>query len=260
MAAGLSADPIAAPSGSAIAGVTRDASSGIYCPASAGEWTLLMAAAGLATGNPSALYLCQEASGNLADSIGTFTLTASGTGLSYQQTVGGWARKAINTTEAATGAFINTDAGLPDISTTSALILGYIKPTTTGTTRALLGMGAAATPIAVERLLTSGFPRLRCGATLVSGVGGDPTTQVRPWTAQINRTATLATVTDELEKVTTATLSTATGKQATLGNLFVTDSTCSYLYAAIFFGAAAELSSAQLKTLLTTLGFAPAFS
>ena len=60
---------------------TVDDGSGIGCPANATEWAAVIAAAAL-TGVvtvPDALWLCQEASGDLADSIGTYTLTASDT-------------------------------------------------------------------------------------------------------------------------------------------------------------------------------------
>ena len=54
--------------------VTRDAASSKYTPASAAEWAELLSGSGL--GAPSSLWLCQESSGTLADSIGSRTLTA----------------------------------------------------------------------------------------------------------------------------------------------------------------------------------------
>src|SRR5678815_1520650 len=79
--------------GSGIPGVTRDSTSSIYAPANATEWTALMAAAPLATGNPASTWICQEASGSLLDSIATVHMTQQGAGHLYQQSVPGWTRK-----------------------------------------------------------------------------------------------------------------------------------------------------------------------
>lgn len=241
--------------GGGIAGVSRDASSGVYCPASAAEWTLLMAAAGLATGNPSALYLCQEAAANLADSIGTFTLAASGTGLVYQQAIAGWARKAFGTTSGGTGVAASVDIGLPNILTNSILLLGYVQPTTIATTRDIMGAGAAATKILASNLLTSGFARELCVANSASGAA-DTGGVVRPWALGINRTAASTALYTNAEKIVPAFGATAAGQSITLGTLVAGCATARYLYLAAFFNAAAELTSAQVKTLLTTLGWA----
>lgn len=98
--------------------VSKDAAAGIYCPASSTEWTNFIARKGLSVAVPDALWLYQEASGNLADSIGSFTLTAAGTGATYQSAVTGWTRKGIAITDAATANFSSTSASLPDVSTT----------------------------------------------------------------------------------------------------------------------------------------------
>src|SRR5262245_47294003 len=90
------------PSSKALSAVSRDATSNILVPANAAEWAQVLASAGISSGGPSALWLFQEASGNPADSVGSFTLTASGTP-TYQAAVSGWTRKAITFADAATG-------------------------------------------------------------------------------------------------------------------------------------------------------------
>lgn len=238
-----------------MAGVSRDATSGVYCPATAGEWTTTRSAAGLPAGNPIALYLLQEASGNAADSIGAFTLTASGTLLAYQQAIAGWARKAITTTAGGTGKLQSVDVALPDISTTSMLLLGYARTTTIGTTRDVIGAGAAATRLASQAVATTGQARAICNGTLATGAidsGG----VVRPWVSLIDRTGSRSALYTDAEKIVPAFGATAAGQSITLGNFSAGAGTVAYLYLAVFSGAAAELSDAQVKTLLTTLGWA----
>src|SRR6185312_9979983 len=71
--------------------VTRDATSGRWIPQSAAEFSSLYSGTSIA--NPSSLHLCQEASGNLADSIGSRPFVGSGG--TYRSAVTGWARKAV---------------------------------------------------------------------------------------------------------------------------------------------------------------------
>jgi hypothetical protein len=240
--------------GDPMSGVSRDASSNVYCPATAGEWATTLSAAGLSAGNPIALHLLQEASGNAADAIGTFTLTASGTLVAYQQAIAGWTRKAITTTAGGTGKLQNVDVGLPDIATTSMLVLGYARTTTIGTTRDVIGAGAAATRLASQAVATTGQARGISNGTLATGTidsGG----VVRPWVSQIDRTASTTALYTDAEKIVPAFGATAAGQSITLGNFSAGAGTVAYLYLAVFAGAAAERSPAQIKTLLTTLGW-----
>ncbi len=76
---------------------TLDAPSGsnVGIPQTTQEWDDLIAWAGLTIGRPDSLWKCQEASGNLADSFGSTTMTASTGTLAYLQTVTGWARGGV---------------------------------------------------------------------------------------------------------------------------------------------------------------------
>jgi|ERR1700759_199348 len=236
-----------------IPGVSRDSSSGIYVPATAGEWTTLMSAAGLATGNPSMLHLLQEASGNPADSIGTFTLTASGTGVTYQLAVPGWTRKSIMTTAGGTALLTNTDAGLPNIATNSFMIMGYVLVTDTAANRDIASMGTSPRVLA-QTTGTTGVARITCAGSTSSGTldqGG----VVRPFVLQINRTNSTCNFWSNSERVTPTFGGTVTGQSVSMGNIVAGPGTVSYLYMAGWFNAAAEMTSAQVKQMLTTLGW-----
>lgn len=83
--------------------VSKDATSGWFVPANATEWTNLLSGSGIAT--PSHAWQMQETSGSLSDSIGSTSLTASGTGGTYHATISGWTRKAVTFTDGSTGQF-----------------------------------------------------------------------------------------------------------------------------------------------------------
>jgi hypothetical protein len=231
---------------------TKDAAAGKGTPANAAEWVSVLAASGVSVAAPASLWLMQEAAGNLTDTIGGITLTASGTGLAYQQAVAGWTRKALTTTDAGTGTFASTSASLPDISTTSALLFAILQfNAAPAATRSVLTMGT--TVVDCEITLT---PRLRqvCGANNLNGAV-DPTGAVRGVWVRINRTAGNSVLYTTAEKVTPAFGATATGKQLKVGGAGAASANVSYLYLAQFTGANAELSDAQLKTIGTTLGW-----
>ena len=86
LAIGVGADQLSA--GAATVAVDQDATSGIYVPSSAAQFTAL----GLPT--PAHLHLCQEASGSLADTLGSMTLAANAAP-AYQQTTSGWSRNSF---------------------------------------------------------------------------------------------------------------------------------------------------------------------
>jgi hypothetical protein len=259
VASGVGEDDLFPPTTDVLVGVSRDATSGVYCPANTAEWQIVYTAAGINPAlTPSAVWLMQEASGNLADSVSTFTLVPTGAGIAYQQTEPGWARKSITTTEGADGVLTNTDAGLIDILVGSCAILSYCRTTTSALLRSIFGMGAAATRCSAERLAT-GAPMIRCGAVPQDGIvsaAGD----IRPWWLTIDRTSLLAELDTDLERIIPTFSALASGKRITFGTLQNFCSTCSYNYAAMFFGNAAELTAAQRKTLLLTLGWAPVWA
>lgn len=231
---------------------TKDATSGKGTPASLAEWNNVLITSGLSGKSPSMLVGCQEAAGNLADAITGINLTASGTGLSYQNAVAGWSRKAVQTTDAGTGTFSSASASLPDISTTSMLVMIYEQLLAApAATRSTLTMGT--TVCDAEYTLT---PRNRqvCGANNLIG-GVDPTGSVRCKFILIDRTAARTVLYTSQEKVTTTFGATATGKTLKMGAAGAASAGVAYLYLTAFFGAAAEMTDLQIKTLAATLGW-----
>lgn len=95
-----------------------DPTSGIYVPQTAAEMV------SLGNASPDHIWLVQETSGNLADSVGSADLAGVGTRL-YQQTVPGWSTKALGTVYTTQGYWYSTDASLPNLSTTSQTYLLY---------------------------------------------------------------------------------------------------------------------------------------
>lgn len=250
VAAGVNADEMAPPSaGSLIAGVTRDASSGWYFPASAAEWTLLMAAAGLATGNPSSVHLNQEASGNLADSIGAVALTQTGAGHLYQQTVAGFTRKAVTTVDGTAGQkWINTTVA-PDPGVISTLWLVAIR-------------FPAANPAAIRDLLansslmdvrftTTGKLQIINGAT-TSGTAS-PAGTVQLVAIQHDLTNSVWAAYTHQEKIAGTFAALGTNPNYMVGGQNAAAADAGYLYDALFGGAPAELTQAQMRTLFQTL-------
>lgn len=235
-----------------MAGVARDGTSSIYCPATAGQWTTTLAAASIASGGPSALHLMQDAAGGPADAIGTFTMTVAGAGRTYQQAVTGWTRLSITHIDNATSNMMNTDALLPDIGTNSCLMLLYGKlDSTPAAQRTMIGMG---TTNLSGRMTATPTVNLTNGVTSATGAG-NPSSAVRPYVLKMDRTNSLQTLYTDQEKISPAFNGTPTGKRIWLGGVGSGGGPISHLYLATFFNAAAELSDAQVKTLLQTLGF-----
>jgi hypothetical protein len=232
--------------------VTRDATSLIYVPASAAEWTELLAGTGIS--NPSSLWLCQEASGSLADSIGSIPLGSAGARQDYQQTIAGWSRKGARSRG---DEWFSTDASLPDVSTTSAMFFMWMKlegtPAADSQT-AVLGSFATAG----QAVLTTGTRmQARNGNAGTTATGAvDPTGTVRPLLLQVNRaTGNLIVKTDQ--EILTVAISGLSGKGVYINGGVLNVGSTVALYAVRWAGAAAELSTASLVTLFSRFTSGP---
>lgn len=232
-----------------MAGVTKDATSGIYAPATLSEWNTTMSAAGLATGAPSAVWPLQEASGNPADVLGAYPLTA--TSLTYQTAVSGWSRKAVSWTASSTS---KAATSIPNTSSSSVLLLLYFyMGATPGGTRALGGFGGG-TGATIE-VLTTGNLRCADGANTADGATAMTANVVQPTVLRYNNTAGNTTLYTDKEKITPlyAALSGTTVAIGSANSVTTVAGGC--LYGVMFLGAAAELSDAQVKSLIQTLGW-----
>jgi hypothetical protein len=226
---------------------------GRYFPQSTAQWNTLIARRGLVNWvAPDMLHLMQEASGNLADSTGSFTLTASGTGLAYQQTVSGFTTKAVTTTDAGTGAFSTTSASLPDLSATSFLYLAYLMETATpATSRSLVTMGT--TRVAAE-VGNNNFVTCIGGVNSAGGVGNIQNT-LQPQIVLHDKTNSRQGEYNNTDSAEPTFGSTATGKKLAVGAAARSSATCSYMFGAGWTGAHAERSRQDIHDMQIALGF-----
>lgn len=236
--------------------VSKDATSGIRVPANVTEWTDFRTITGIAAANPNSLWLCQEASGNLGDAIGSLTLTASGT-VNYNQAVSGWTRTAVATTEAGNGKAVAASGTGPSPATTSQMWLFICSmPATPGTSRVFMGMntGVAATAYRMAHF-TTGVPRTTLVNSNFDGASSI-SSGVHPCLMRYDRTGSAATGYTDLEKITTTYNSGVVDGDKGLGNAGgSTSSARSVVYGAMWSGSNAELSDANIKALLQALGF-----
>jgi hypothetical protein len=265
-AVGVSADPIAPDGGGGggggIPGVTRDASSQIYVPASAGEWTAFRSATGISASNPDSLWLCQEAAGNLADSIGALTLTATGT-VEYQQAAAGWSRQGVRLTDGTTEKFVAASAVGPSPATTSQAWLFIVAlPATAANARSVMGLNCAvgATRFVAIHLNASGGIRANCVGVNVDDVTSH-SSMVVPILLKYDRTNSEAKIYTSLVKVAGTYSAGVVDGDKGIGSAATAACASTTLYGAMWSGAAAEaLTDANAKALLTAMGWSPPWS
>jgi hypothetical protein len=235
-----------------------DATSGIAIPQSAGQWSALVASVGI-TG-PDHLWLCQEASGNLADSIGTMTLTANASP-SYQQSESGWSTKAVQFAQVAAQHFGKTSSGI-DPSTTSVLALLYADFTSA--------------PLADRQALTIGVTAVNSGLTVQStgtlrlrGNGG-LANSFTVWTAspRVHPFLVLTDITNlrricysDVEKWSTVWGTPSSGQNFGIGAFGGggVSPSANILYVALWAGAHSEFTDGQARDLLVRLGWTVAW-
>jgi hypothetical protein len=207
-----------------------------------------MLVAGIGSGGPGLLWLCQDASGNLADSIDSLPGTVSGAPISYQQAIAGWSRFGISGGDAGTAIADSSSASLPDPATAATLIISYaIVTAAPAAIRQVDLIGTA--NVATTRISTT--PRFQgvSGGSVITGAS-DPTGSVRPYVLLDDPVAARsATYTDQEKLVPTR--AATTGKRSRFNLSFAG----SLLYRVQFNGSAAQLTDAQIKTLLQTLGW-----
>jgi RHS repeat-associated protein len=234
-------------------GVTRDATSHWFVPQSSTEWTNLLVGTGIP--NPTNLWKCQETGGNLADSIGSATLTAHNNGgMSYAQTVSGWTRKAVALAEGFTSNWQSTST-LCNPATTKCTMFGIIYQAIPTVQRDVFSMGdgngaradANKVVIFTNRLQTqevwngtaTNGPTNSFAATHRWVVSADP---VNHFTASNDNGTSFGP--------TWATSTSASGA-FTMGSLSLSSAASKYLYMALWNNAA--LTSAQQQTLVNRI-------
>jgi hypothetical protein len=239
-----------------IAGVTRDASSGIYCPASSTEWTTFLAAAGDAAGGPACIWGFQDASLQIVDATGLATLGSVNGSPTFQSPVTGWTRTSLRFTEATAGqrAFNNATAPNPNTTSTFVLMIAEFPAVAPGGTRGVVTKVTAGG--GHVDLAATGKLSLVDGATTAAAnsiLGG-----ARLLAYQTDLTHSASVLYTESEKVTGTFAAPGSGNVIGFAGLFPgTAPGIAILYAVEFSGAAAERSTAQVRNLIQFLGFNP---
>lgn len=228
---------------------TLDATSGMGVPTDS-EWAAVMTAAGIGSGEPNHLWLCQEAAGALADSKtgGSESLSAFNSPL-YQQAIAGWTRKAVRCDDPG-DAFYSTLIG--NTTTESITVLAYLYTTTPAAYRNVINLGTG-TGARLMRMSTAPIYDCAGNGGQATGLGvSDPSGVVRPVIVTVNRAAGRFGVYTDQEKIVPVYTVPAGG-----GAYFSFEGceTSRVLYAAMFRGTRAEMSEAQIKSLLQTLGW-----
>lgn len=243
-----------------VVGVTLDASAQKYPPVDADEWTLALAAAGISSGNPDSVWNCEELSSqNLIDFIAHDTLNTSGTP-SGNNAVTGWTRLSVNTTDGSAGMGWSSTQTV-DLSTTSGLLIAYVAMTgTPAAEREIMGMGSGfdhryVAVTAAGKIKATGL----AGASVVGTA--TPGTTVHPIVLKVDRsTSTFKVYTDQEVLAPAWTAPVAGGKLLGIGDQIAGGAApAAYLYIALFTGTKAELTDAQVRSLLQTLGWTVAW-
>lgn len=240
---------------------TADTLSKKVVPSNLAEWRSLLTYHAIdLTYTPSYLHLCQEASGNLADSIGTLTLTAFGSP-AYNQAVPGWSRLGVKGDAlTASQRFAISTAAAPDPSTTSIARLALVYANGyTSTVREVLSNGSNS-DVSVQALDTGGGPRYRYreGSNIVqSGVAHEGVSPVMLVVDHANARARLAT---HVELLSPAYGAPASATNYTIGAISGTWADCTVMYEAGWSGAAAEMPDTVLHALLSALNWEPAWA
>lgn len=232
----------------------RDAASGIRCPVNAYQWTTLLGY------TPTSLWLCQEASGNLTDTLAGQTLTAANTPL-YNQAMAGWTRTALALANGTGQRFAH--ATFANSATVSLFILayaGYNAATITAGNHLLVYGGNNDCSITNGDTADERKVRYREGANITEGANTLTTGTIYPVGLLRNITGSAVRVYSDTEKLS-PTYDVTAGTVLSLGCAAGTTSApISYVYVVAWSGATAEMSDATIKAIYTALGWAPGWT
>ncbi len=221
--------------------VTKDATSGIYAPANATEWAAVIAVAGLSTG-PTHTWVHSEAASPLDDKIGTDDMSEAVGGVLYQQAKTGWSRVGIVFADAGGGTVLTAAT-----YNSSTLFLAYVGLNGTPAASRSIAYGQGEIGVETTRILS--------GDTTTGAA--DVGTTVRPLVIKVDRTGSTERIYSDQE-IIAQTYGAATNVVG-FGSVVQSAAPMWIGYSALFTGAAAELTDAQLRTLLQTLKWSPAW-
>lgn len=236
---------------------TIDSASGKATPRDAQEWGEFLAANSLSLAPPNALWTMQEASGNLADQIGSASLKPNGTP-GYGQAVPGWSRLAIGTNDGDVGArfFNTTDATLPDVGATSITVLLYYATTSVpAQTRNVLFAGCCAvSALAHVDVTSSNQLSVTVATTTVTG-NVDHGAEVVPLILQLDSVHGTQRVITHRETIDVPYTNLTSSRGIFIGSAGAAAPNGRWLYMAAWYGSAAEMDKATLDSLIDALGW-----
>lgn len=240
-------------------GWSADFTSGKGVPGTTAQWEAVISAAGLTgvVAVPDYWLKAQETGAigarDLADSSGSgYTFAAGGSSLLYQQTVSGWTRKFVGTSDNTSHRWQCTDARLPDALTGDVTFVSYslIANTTSNVARAVSQIGTGPTAYIGGAANTRVQSGANGAATATTDYGS-----VRPYALRNGRTvSTTVGTADAAIKVTPTFSGLVTGKGITLGQV-AGATACSTAHTGYAFGWSSHISDANLKLILQTLGW-----
>lgn len=242
--------------------ITQDPTSGWYVPANASEWTALLAGTGIS--NPTSCWQCQDASGGLADSIGSQAFTDAG-GTSFQVGVSGWSRKAI-TLAATGGGGLETTAGpMGDPYTASHLLVAIFYQTgawSNGSNGDMMGLGGGASYRGAQIKASTSVLHFQPndgsaqadGSSSIYGAGA-----AHLGALQVDLTDALARFVTDVETISQSpyTAPPSANLLMTLGAAVSLEGPFGFLFIVGWRGSSSELSSAELATLFQLIKTGP---
>ena len=222
-----------------------------------GLWKIPESSADYATlglSAPQHLYLCQESSGDLADSIGSAPLAPNASPL-YQQTPSGWTRKGVGFTDGGTNMRFTCAAGVgPNPASQSVAMFGYVTFTDATTLRNVMGFGSSGTT--ATRILVRATHVLSNNCVNVDGNGVyDEVPGSVACLLSYNRTAGTTTLWTHREKIVGLYNAGVVDGRKGLGAIVTDGLTASYTvqFMSMYAGSSAEFTDASARTLFEAL-------
>jgi hypothetical protein len=232
-----------------------DSASHKAVPAATFEWNMLLAEYGLNRPAPDHLWLMQETSGPLADSIGAAPLNPFNAP-SYSNQLQGWSRHAVGTNDLnATDTGFGTNV-TGNLDGTAYLLLVYLAVISTPSgDRSVMGIGANSDHRYVAITASPVFKGTGTGVMPTIGTI-NPMADVHPVIMKITPSQMSYVVYTDQEKLTVAWAPTASkGPVVLIGNAIIGAAAARYLYGVLWVGAGAEATDADVKKLLQALGW-----
>jgi hypothetical protein len=226
---------------------TLDATSLKGVPQTVSEYT----AAGFAA--PTSIWLMQETSGNLADSVGSRHFAQLNSGAAYNQTIAGWTRKGLNVNDGSSDGFLATG---PNMAADSFLMLLYVAIRSAPASERTIAYYAQV------KLNVSTAPSylIYDQSLFMTGAGAYGTT-VHPVIFKLDRGESSVKLYTDLELLAPTPFGASeTGTGIFIGGAVQSSAAASYLYGALWTGASANMSDSTVHSLLAALQWVPTLS